>query len=289
MKEVDASILDSVYKERDKDSRKYDFGMVIVIGGSDFYSGSPALSATAAFRSGADMVQVIAPRRAADIIASFSPDIAAYPLEGKYLTRKHTTLLLSMTESAKRVARGNVAVVLGGGIGRSEETKKTVIDYLSKISVPVIIDADAIFAVREKPEVVEGKDCIITPHYNEFFELTDREIYELSLEEKIEIVKDEAKKLDATILLKGSTDIISNGEDLLVNRLGSPYLTVGGCGDTLAGIIGAVVSRGVPLIEAASAGAYINVLAGQLAAKEVGESLVATDLINFISKAIWRI
>ena len=89
MIEVTKDILKNIYKERPRDSKKYDFGLLIVIGGSDFYSGSPALSALAAFKTGVDMVRIIAPKRAADIIASFSPNLAAYPLEGKWLERKH--------------------------------------------------------------------------------------------------------------------------------------------------------------------------------------------------------
>lgn len=286
MIEITAEILSDIYKERSPESRKYDFGLVIIIGGSDFYSGSPALSAMAAFRAGADMVRIIAPKRAADIVASFNPNMAAYPLEGKHLTKEHLPILLSMTEAAKVVARDNISVVLGGGIGRSEEAQKVVLEYLSKVSVPVVIDADAIASIRGNEDVLKGKECIITPHYNEFFRLTDRDVYDLSLDEKIKVVKEEAGRIGATILLKGRVDIISNGDDVAVNRVGSPYLTVGGCGDTLAGITGALVARRTPIIKAASAAAYINSKAGSLAADEMKDSLVATDLIEVISKVI---
>jgi len=128
MKEVTKNILKEIYKERPKDSKKYDFGLLLVIVGSDFYSGSPALSAMAAFKSGCDMVRIIAPKRAADIIASFSPNLAAYPLEGNWLESKHLATLLEMTESAKAVSYGKTAVVIGGGMGRSEETQKAILE-----------------------------------------------------------------------------------------------------------------------------------------------------------------
>ena len=150
MIEVTKNILKNIYKERPADVRKYDFGLLLVIGGSEFYSGSPALSALAAFKSGVDMVRIIAPKRAADIIASFKPDLAAYPLEGKWLERKHLATLIGMTESAKTVARGNTAVVIGGGMGRSEEVQETILEYLSQVSVPAVIDADAIHALGKK-------------------------------------------------------------------------------------------------------------------------------------------
>ena len=144
MAEVTQKIIKEVYKKRPSEVHKYDHGLLLVIGGSKFYSGSPALSALAAFRAGVDMIQIIAPKRAADIVASFSPNLAAYPLEGDYLKKEHLATLISMTKSAEIVSHKKIAVVIGGGVGRSEETKEVICEYLSQISVPAVIDADAI-------------------------------------------------------------------------------------------------------------------------------------------------
>lgn len=304
MKEVTKNVLKDIYKERPKDSKKYDFGLLIVIGGSDFYSGSPALAAMAAFKAGCDMVRVIAPKRAADIIASFSPNIAAYPLEGSWLEGKHLATLISLTESAKAAARGNCAAVIGGGMGRSEETQKAILEYLEQVSVPVVIDADAIHAVGKKPEIAVGKPFLFTPHTYEFFVLTGREVYKLSEEEKIKAVQEEAARLQTpsgakpssagdetssqrpTILLKGPSDIISNGKELAIDKAGTPYMTVGGCGDSLAGICGALMARGIDAFTAAQAGAYINGKAGEIASQRFKEGMLATELIEAIPKAI---
>lgn len=285
---IDKNILKDIFKERKKGvyQRKYNFGLLIVIGGSEFYSGSPALSALAAFNSGVDMVRIIAPKRAADIIASFSPDLAAYPLEGKWLEKKHLPTLMAMTESAKDVSRGNVAVVIGGGTGRSQETQDTILEYLENISVPAVIDADAIHALGENPEVVSGKNFLITPHSYEFFILTKREIYKLSHEEKIKAVKEEAEKLQTTILLKEKPDIISNGKEVALNKTGSPYMSVGGTGDTLAGICGALLSRSIDPFVAAQAAAFINGKAGEIAAERVREGLLATEVIKAIPEVL---
>lgn len=286
MFEVSKEILKIVYKPRPADARKYDFGLLLVIGGSQFYSGSPALSALAAFRSGVDMVRIIAPKRAADIIASFSPNLAAYPIEGNWLTKKHLSILISMTESAKVVARGNAAAVIGGGLGRSEETQTAIIEYLSQVSVPVVIDADAIHAVAKNPEVFKDKNFLFTPHGYEFFVLTGKEVVGKSDEEKIKIVQEEADRLKTTILLKGKTDIISNGKEVAVNKTGISFMTTGGCGDTLAGICGALMARGISPSLTAQAGAYINGKAGEIAAQKKKEGLLATDLIEAISEVI---
>jgi NAD(P)H-hydrate epimerase len=286
MIKVTKNILKDIYKPRPLDAKKYDFGLLLVIGGSDFYSGSPALSAMAAFRSGVDMVRIIAPKRAADIIASFSPNLAAYPLEGKWLTKEHLATLISMTESAKVVSGGNTAVVIGGGMGRTEETQEAILEYLSQVQVPVVIDADAIHAIGKRPELISGKNFLITPHTYEFFVLTEKQVYKLPDKEKIKVVQEEAARLGTTILLKGKLDIISDGKEVAIGRVGTPYMSVGGCGDTLAGVCGALMARGANIFEAAQAGVYINGKAGEIAAKKLGEGMTATDLIEAIPEVL---
>ncbi|MDP2926820.1 MAG: NAD(P)H-hydrate dehydratase [bacterium] len=286
MIEVTKSILKNIYKPRPQDAKKYDFGLLLVIGGSEFYSGSPALASLAAFKAGCDMVRIIAPKRAADIIASFSPILAAYPLAGDWLEKKHVTTLLAMAESAKSVSYGKTAVVIGGGMGRSPETQEAILEFLSTNTLPAVIDADAIHALVKDPSVVKGKNSIITPNTFEFYILTGKEVYKLPNEEKIKIVQEQAERLKITILLKGRTDIISDGQEVALNKTGGPYLAKGGTGDSLSGIAGAFLARGVDAFTAAQAAAYINGLAGELAVKKLGESLMATDLIEAIPEVI---
>ncbi|MBI4359257.1 MAG: NAD(P)H-hydrate dehydratase [Candidatus Nealsonbacteria bacterium] len=286
MIEVNKSILKDIYKPRPQNAKKYDFGLLLVIGGSEFYSGSPALASLAAFKAGCDMVRIIAPKRAADIIASFSPIMAAYPLAGDWLEKKHLSTLLSMAEAAKSVSYGKTAVVIGGGMGRSAETQEAISEFLSANTLPTVIDADAIHALAKNPEAVKGENSLITPNAFEFYVLTGKEVYQLSDGEKVKIVQEEAERLKTTILLKGRTDIISNGQAVALNKTGGPYLAKGGTGDSLSGLAGAFLARGIPAFTAAQAAAYVNGLAGELAVKKLGESLVATDLIEAIPEAI---
>jgi NAD(P)H-hydrate epimerase len=286
MNKVSEDILKKIYTKRAPDSRKYDFGLLTVIGGSQYYSGPPTFSSLAAFASGVDMVRIIAPKRAADIIASFSPNLATYPLEGDWLNKKHLASLLGLTEGGRLGARNSAAVVIGGGTGRSEDTKKAITEYLSQISIPAVIDADAIYAVAENPEIIAGKNFVITPHSGEFFVLTGRDIKGLTLEEKITIVEEEAKRLQTTILLKGGIDIISNGKETAINDISVPLMTVGGTGDVLTGIVGTLLSRKIDGFTAACAGAYLNNMAGILAGNEKGESMTAMDVIDKISEVL---
>lgn len=286
MEYIKKNILKKIYKPRPKEAHKYDFGYLLVIGGSKLYTGSPALTAMAGLRTGVDLTLVVAPKRVADIVASFSPNLIAYSLDGEDLEEKHLPEIFSLSESAKKVSDRKAAFVIGGGLGRDESAEKSVIEYLSKIDIPGVIDADAIWAVAKNKKVLKGKPFILTPHAYEFYILSGKEVMNLRLEEKTKVVEGVAKDLNITILLKGNPDIISDGKITILNSTGCPEMSVGGTGDTLAGICGALLAQGVGLIEAASAGAFINGRAGELAWKKYGVSLLATDIIEEIPQVI---
>lgn len=280
---VTPSILKRVYKKRKLWVHKDDFGRLLVVGGSKKYSGSPAFNALAAlqamsaYRSGVDVVEVLAPRRAADIIAKFSPDIITFPLEGDYLQKKHLKILLDESKN-------KTAFVIGGGLGRNKKTLETVKSYLKKIKIPGVIDADAIYAVSWKNKAkINLSKFIITPHAYEFYVLTGKKPSD-AFKERIKLVENSAEKLNTTILLKGHIDIISNGKQTAVNKTGTPYMTKGGTGDTLAGICGSLLAQGNNLFDSACAGAYINGKAGELTKRK--NSLTASDLLDKIGDIV---
>src|SRR3989344_3785353 len=190
---VTNEITKQAYPSRPAETKKYDYGLLIVIGGCKLYSGAPALAALAAFRAGVDMVRLIAPQRAADIIASFSPILASYPLEGSHLKKADVALLLTTIMGAEEVAHGKTCTVIGSGLGREEETQEAVREFLSQIQEPAVIDGDAIHAVANHPEIIRGKPFIITPHRYEFLVLTGKDVRDLPMEERITIAKEEAQ------------------------------------------------------------------------------------------------
>jgi hydroxyethylthiazole kinase-like uncharacterized protein yjeF len=151
--------------------------------------------------------------------------------------------------------------------------------------LPCVIDADAIHAVALDKEVLKNKRFVITPHAHEFKLLSGVDV-NTDLRKRIIAIKKVARDLKTTIILKGHVDIISDVKRTATNKSGSAYLTKGGCGDTLAGICGALLARGVDTFTAACAATYINGRAGELAAKKFGEGLLATDLIDSIPDAI---
>jgi len=272
--------LKEIYPKRDAWAHKGHFGRLLVVGGSNVYSGSPFFNAMSALRAGVDLVYIFAPERVANIVATKQPDILTIPYRGKLLTREQVYYLTQVINELKISA-----MVIGGGLGRQRETFLAVRKIIGLVSIPMCIDADAIRALENHWQVLQNKKVVLTPHTDEFRQLTGESLTLEIISRKEKVIK-WAQTLGAVIALKGNIDIVSDGQEFYFNRTGSPLMTKGGFGDTLAGICGALLARGVAPFEAACASCYINGRAGELAVKEYGEGVVASDILEMIPKVI---
>ncbi len=274
--------LSKIYSPRSVNVHKGNFGSVLVIGGSKLYSGSATLAAVAAVRSGADLVTVAAPARAADVASHTLCDLITYPLKGDYLTSRHIRDILDLM-----LIRKVNSVVLGPGMGRHRLTVAAINKLISKITIPMVLDADALFAISQNPKVVAGKQLVLTPHMGELAILLGRgKSVGQEFESRLTAAKEAALKYKAVVLLKGNVDIITDGESTITNNTGTAYMTKGGFGDVLTGITAALLARGVGLFEAAHVAAYINGKSGEMAAQHYGEGLAASDIFGFIPRVI---
>lgn len=265
-----------VRRVRHPSAHKGDFGRLLVVGGSETYSGAPALAAMAALEVGVDLAYVAAPQRAAQAISTYSPNLITYKLEGERLNLKNLKTLKPLIEKS-------TAIILGPGLETAGETLKALPQILSLAEAygkPMLLDADALKLFARLKRRFKTP-CVLTPHRGEFQLLTGGEIPG-NLEEVGEKVKREAAKFNAVVLLKAPVDVISDGERVKYNRTGNPSMTVGGTGDILAGIVGGLLAMDVKPFEAAVAGAFINGAAGDLASKRRGGLLKATDLLEEI-------
>ena len=261
------------YPQRNPWSHKGQLGYVLIIGGSKQYSGSPVFNSLAALRSGADLITIVGPKRAMDIAASFAPDIITYPLDNE-LELKHVSKVLTL-------AKNFHSLIIGGGLNRSKKTCQAIRKIIKNADLPIVIDAEAIRAITEKPKIIENKKVIITPHTEEFRILTGEKV-KPEIKDRREKVKKWANKLKTTILLKGHIDVISDGKKVALNKTGSCFMTKGGFGDTLSGICGTLLAQNIEPFEAAQTAAYINGKAGELASKKYGAGVLASDIFEFI-------
>ncbi len=256
-------------------SHKGNNGIVTVIGGGAF-AGAVVFSSLAAYRAGADLVYTFVPGTSVRTVASFSPSIMAFPAGDTSLSPDSIDRIMPW------IGRSGAALVGPG-------TDATSVDFterlLSRISCPLVIDAGGIEVAGKNHDLLSGKDVVITPHAREFTMLTGKHLEE-DLDSRKESVIEWASRLGVTILLKGAVDIISDGRRVRLNDTGNPGMTVGGTGDVLAGIVAALMSKGLGGYNAARLGAYMNGCAGDLCFGRKSYGLVANDVIEAIPEVL---
>jgi hydroxyethylthiazole kinase-like uncharacterized protein yjeF len=270
----------AVAKSRPREAHKGDFGRLLVVGGSEVFSGAPALVALAALRTGVDLAFVAAPYKTASAISSMSPDLITVKLEGEHFNPRNVAVLRRWLEKAD-------AVVVGPGLGLRKETKDAVKEMTKLVEgteTPMLLDADGLKAFADfKREL--SVPLVLTPHAGEY-EILTGEKPSKELEKRAAEVQEVARTLGAVILLKGRVDVISDGDRVKFCFAGNPGMTVGGTGDTLSGVVGALLAQGGDPFEAAVAGAFINGAAGDFVAGEKGYHMVPTDLLEWIPRVV---
>ncbi len=263
------------YPVRARQVRKGDFGRVIIAGGSSRYAGCLAFNALSALRSGADLSIVVAPRRAADIVAGYSPDLITAPCDSPFPDPK---IVGEMLEGAD-------ALVIGCGVERTREAHRALISIIERCQTPIVADAEALHALAPKPGISRGKQMLLTPNAGEYRTLSGA-VWPGSLEERESAVKALAKRYRSTVIVKGALDFISDGDQVAIDGEGSPYLTKGGYGDILAGVASALLARDHTPFDAARVAAYLTGRAGKMAGQKYGEGTLASDALALLPSMI---
>jgi NAD(P)H-hydrate epimerase len=238
-------------------------GEVLVIGGGP-YQGAPYLAGLGALRAGADIVRIASP------VFEPVPDLIYERLEGKRIGEEHREHLMNLAARAD-------AVVCGNGLGPdSHQVILSVVACCRK----AVIDADAL----RLPLPLAMQETLYTPHAGEFARITG---ITLSDDTRKRALSAKGAGVTGTVLLKGSTDIITDGNRVRFNRTGDPAMSVGGTGDVLAGIAGAILCH-MPAFESGCIAAYVNGRAGQYSAAQRGEGMLASDLVDRIPAELFR-
>ena len=257
-----------LYPYPSKSSHKGENGRVLIIGGGP-YTGAPALAAQGAYRTGVDLVHLAVPSRIALTVAGFDPHFVVRPLKGDVLSSAHVERLVEMAEDFH-------AVVMGPGLGRDEATIEALGRLMEDITIPKVIDADALLAVRGS--AIAG-EAVLTPHEEEFKTITGKEASK-------EAADTLAEEMEVTVLLKGEVDYITDGKRYKFNDFGTPAMTVGGTGDILAGVVGALLAKGLNPFDAARLGVYMTCRAGEMAFEDHGWGVLPGDIKEYISRTM---
>jgi len=273
--------VEAVRIRRSPQAHKGDYGRLLVIGGDETFSGAPALVALAAYRTGTDLVFVAAPEKTSLAISSISPNLITLKLPGQNLTSKHVPAL------REHIVRAS-AVAVGPGLGANPKTisaVRRILTLVRQLKRPLLVDADALKAVGVIRSRVFHNSTVLTPHAGEFSTIAGK-APSIDLSVRSEEVKAIANRSGGITLLKGDTDVISDGTVVKLNRTGNPGMTVGGTGDVLSGIISGLLAQGIDAFRAAVAGAFISGACGDLAEEELGYHLTPTDILEHIPKVM---
>ncbi len=266
---------------RKRNSHKGSYGRAAIVAGSITYTGAAYLSAVACLKSGAGYTALFAPQELLPLYALKAPELLLCPSSkgGTY----------AFNEEMLRPLLAYDSVAFGMGMGRSEEVYKGVAWLLENYEGKLLLDADGINSLADygNLDLLEKKKCalVLTPHAKEFSRLSGLSLAEI-FEGGTALAQAFAKEHRCTLLLKGATSIIADGERLSLSNAGNSGQAKGGSGDVLSGVIAALLAQGCDGYAASGLGAYLTGTAAALAASEIGEySLTASDIVAHLGKA----
>ena len=267
------------FPKRAPDADKKDFGHVLVIAGSNGYTGAAYLTSQAAILSGSGLVTLAVGKSIYPIMAEKLTEVMVKPF---FETRDYSLSLLA-EKGLLSFSEKCTCAAIGPGISRNKETQGLVRSLLGKIGKPVILDADGInaFAGHVDSLTKVSAPLILTPHVGEMARLLEKDIDEVKNGRK-DIALEFAHQYNIVLVLKGHETIVAGPDGAFyVNATGNVGMATGGTGDVLTGIIASFIGQGCDTFTASVLGVYFHGLAGDEALKERGVlSLIASDLLN---------
>lgn len=263
---------------RTPNSHKGTYGKFLNISGSLGYTGAAVLSTTAAMRCGAGYVTLAAPLPVARDLSSVLIESTMMPLEPNSLDQISASNIPDIIERAKRCT----AVLVGCGLGKSDDTRELVFSLIRSVECPLIIDADGLNVLSAQTDVLlERKgDTILTPHTVEMSRLTGKRLNDI-LADRYTAARSFAAEYNVIMVLKGPNTIVTNGNDAFINPTGNAGLAKAGSGDVLAGMIGAFAAQKIPPLDAARCGVYLHGLAADRCAERLSQyGMLPSDILQ---------
>ncbi|MDD5217318.1 MAG: NAD(P)H-hydrate dehydratase [Candidatus Omnitrophica bacterium] len=275
------------WRPRKRTAHKGDFGQVFILAGSKGLAGAAHLAGMGAMRSGAGLVTVGVPGKIYSVIARREEEIMVRPFSSTPAGALASRGLKSILPFAKT----QDVLALGPGMSQNSDTQRLIRTLIQKAVLPFVIDADGLNALKGHIGILRAcrGRAVLTPHPGEFVRLFGGKLSAGDAERRRR-AREEATRHRVFIVLKGHHTVIAGPDGKVsVNRTGNPGMATGGMGDVLTGIIASLIGQRFSLWDAARFGVLIHGVAGDLAAREVGEiSLIAGDLLKYLPTAIRR-
>ena len=265
---VTAEILEQVPRKR-PDQNKYSAGTVLVVGGSRGLTGAPSLAAEAAFRADAGYVAVAVPDSTLPVFEQRLLEAVKLPCP-----EDDGRISLRAVDPVIEFAGKAGAVALGPGLGRGEGPQALVARLLAELEVPVVVDADALFALEP---FERSAPTVLTPHEGELARLLGEDSRWVAAH-RLEAARRGAERFGCVCLLKGADTLIAApAQGVWVCALGTPALATAGTGDVLTGVVSAFLAKGLEARLAAAAATA----ACQLASQQIAQAgALAGDVVG---------
>lgn len=278
--------------QRPADTHKGNCGHALLVGGSPGLTGAVALAGEAALRSGAGKVTVAVPRSLNPILEVKLTEAMSLPLAES----EAQTVDVGAAEPLLAWAARCQAVGIGGGMGTNEGVGDFLRDFLAGLSLPVVIDADALRLMAARPELFREiltrrkVPAVLTPHPGEMAALMSLPVDAVE-RYRVDAAREVAQSWRSILVLKGAHTVIATPDgELYLNPTGNPGLATGGTGDVLTGVITSLLAQGMAPRQAAVAGVYLHGLAGDLVAEEQGLiGMAAGDVVRWLPRAIRKV
>ena len=276
-------------RPRDVNSNKGMYGHVLVVGGSYGTSGAPAMTSVAALRAGAGLVTAAVPRSIVDAVAGVAPELMMAALEQG---REGAILLQNLASGGleRLMQEKHISVAaLGPGLSTRGEASEFAREFVARVKLPMVVDADALnaFAGRAAELNGEGRVLVLTPHPGEMARLAGMTVKEVEAD-RVGLARKFATEHQVTLVLKGWRTLVAHPDgQIAVNTSGNPAMAKGGSGDILTGIVAAMLAQFPDdVARAVEAAVYLHGLAGDFAAQAMDEhTVLATDTVMHLSDA----
>lgn len=275
---------DLLLADRPDDGNKGTFGRVVVVAGSRDFTGAPRLAAMGAARGGAGLVEVCVPETIHSIVAAGCLEVMPTALAdaGTGTLRSEGLPLL------RERLRGADALVIGPGLGRSPETAAALLEMLTDLPCPAVVDADALNIAAETGFDWHrcGQPVVVTPHPAEMGRLAGIATDAVQAD-RIGLAQRYAEERGVVVVLKGAETVIAaSGQPVHVDTHRVVALATGGTGDVLAGLIGSMLAQGLSPRDAAVAGVTIHAQSGLMVQARRGRAgALASDVIDALPAA----
>ena len=271
--------------DRPRDGHKGTFGTVVILAGSQGFTGAAYLASAGATRVGAGLVRLLVAQSIYPILAEKCTEVMVAPVpEVAPGTVGHVSL-----EALLRGFAGADAGVVGPGLGRDPSTWRLLEDALPRVGVPIVLDADGLNLLAEhKADLARlPQEFVLTPHPVEFARLSGIEPAAVQAD-RVGVARRFAKSWRKVVVLKGAHTVIAAPDGgLTVNSAATPVLASGGTGDVLAGVIAGLLAQRLSAFEAAVTGVHIHGLAGEELEQEIGSSgVLASELLTAIPRVM---